>query len=57
MKARVRAYGDLWIGEVLIDENERNPRWKLVTEYCYTRLGAKIQLKQYARRLPEEFEI
>ena len=60
IKARLRYDGTFWIGEIYgIWENLLGKRigWKKVTDRCYTKVGAKLQLNSYVRKLPEEFEL
>ena len=46
MKARIIGdIGTMYYGEVFIEG-----RWEKVTEYCFTRFVAKLQLKRWAER-------
>lgn len=45
MKARISGKrGTMYYGEVLIEG-----RWKIVTDPCYTKFGARLQLKRWVK--------
>lgn len=63
MKARIIKQGELWYGQVygtwshfLVDHNWEG--WENVTIGCFTRLGAKYELKKWTIiNCPPEFEV
>jgi len=63
MKARIVKDGNFWVGEVygrwsiLFGLNERIG-WGSVTSRCFTKIGAKYELKKWKREhCSNEFEI
>ena len=63
MKARIRKIGAWWYGEVYgefknILFNTNRTGWQIVTNNCYTKIGAKSSLKRWINEnCPIEFEI
>lgn len=61
MKVRVRKDGEMWIGEIYGKWESffsEFTGWEKVTNDCFTKFGAKLELKKWIKNnIPEEFEI
>lgn len=63
MKARLKKIGPWWYGQVYATwcsfiRQTTWTGWQIVTDNCYTKMGAKFELKKWKdENAPEEFEI
>lgn len=62
MRARIRKEGNFWIGEVYGNWTilffHHYTGWISVTPNCFTKLGAKYELRKWIKEnVPEEYDI
>lgn len=63
MKARLKQIGPWWYGQVYATwynflTDTKWTGWENVTDNCYTKLGAKIELLKWKNKhFPDEFEL